>query len=271
MFFLHRLQHFKIENSRKSLAITIVGGFDVHRPQITLDYLDTDSCELNIGQIRPAARAVLRDWLAERFSGRHDVAFAVEDCTGWPFVVEAMVHAGVEPHLGEPADTTTQRGRKKWAKTDRTDARLQPELLLGGRLPESWIPPEHVLEFRPLGRPYVSLMDERCAWQQRIHAKLFHQGVPPVCALLTGEGCMTLATVELSTAGHQMADTVLRAIDSLTELIESLRARLQTAGANPVEALMGHYGIGTLCAAIIWAKFGLPPVLDIGSGRAFSG
>lgn len=56
--------------------MTIVGGFDVHRAQITFDYLDTDTDtgEVATGQIRPATRMVLRGWLAERFCGRDDVA-----------------------------------------------------------------------------------------------------------------------------------------------------------------------------------------------------
>src|SRR5579864_285855 len=167
--------------------MAIVGGFDVHRAQITFDYLDTDSGETATGQIRPATRPVLRKWL-ERFEGRDDVAFAVEGCTGWRFVAEELVRAGVEPHLAEPADTATQRGRKKRAKTDRADAQLLRELLMQRRLPESWIPPAHVLEVRTLGRLYTVLMDERRAWQQRIHAQLYHQGVPPLASLLTVEG-----------------------------------------------------------------------------------
>jgi transposase len=237
--------------------MTIVGGFDVHRAQITFDYLDTDTGELCTGQIRPATRVVLHDWLSKRFAGRDDVAFAVEGCTGWRFVVEEMLAAGVEPHLAEPADTATQRGRKKRAKTDRADARLQRELLAGNRLPESWIPPEHVLEVRTLGRLYVALMDERRAWQQRIHAQLFHQGVPAIHHLL-GTGRPALETAQLSLAGRQMVDTALAAIDSLSTLIEPLRAQLQASGRRQPgsRALMGHYGIGALCAAIIWAELG---------------
>ncbi len=97
--------------------MAIVGGFDVHRAQITFDFLDTDTGEVSTGQIRPATRMGLRGWLGERFTGREDVAFAVEGCTGWRFVVEEMLRAGVEPHLAEPADTATQRGRKKRAKS----------------------------------------------------------------------------------------------------------------------------------------------------------
>ena len=196
--------------------MTIVGGFDVHRAQITFDYVDTDTGELSTGQVRPATRAVLRKWLVQRFDGRADVAFAVEGCTGWRFVVEELLRAGVEPHLAEPADTATARGRKKRAKTDRADARLLRELLCSDRLPESWIPPAHVLEVRTLGRLYVALMDQRRAWQQRIHAQLFHQGVPPITGLLTVDGRAELRTVELSAAGRQMVDTALVAIDSLS-------------------------------------------------------
>src|SRR3954471_17872007 len=63
-------------NSRRA-PMAIVGGFDVHRAQITFDYLDTDTGEVATGQIRPATRAVLRNWLEERFAGRDGAAFAV--------------------------------------------------------------------------------------------------------------------------------------------------------------------------------------------------
>ena len=96
-------------------------------------------------------------------------------------------------HLGDPAEIAALRGPKKRAKTDRADARLLRTLLLEGRFPESWIPPAHVVEIRTLGRLYCTLMDERRAWQQRIHAQLFHQGCPPIRALLSGAGREALA------------------------------------------------------------------------------
>ena len=45
--------------------MTIVGGFDVHRKQLTFDYVDTETGEVRSGQIRPATRKTLRSWLAE--------------------------------------------------------------------------------------------------------------------------------------------------------------------------------------------------------------
>lgn len=167
----------------------------------------------------------------------------------------------MEPHLAEPADTATLRGRKKRAKTDRADARLLRELLAQGRLPESWIPPDDVLEVRTLGRTYVALMGERRAWQQRIHAQLFHQGVPPTeGGLLTAAGRAALAAAELSPAGRSVVDAALAAIDGLTGLIVPLRARLTAMGRRlpGCRALQAHYGIGPLTAVIIWAELGDP-------------
>src|SRR3982074_1257999 len=98
--------------------MSIVGAFDVHRRQITFDYVDTETGRLLRGRITPACRVVLRRWLAERFAGRTDVEFAVEACTGWRFVVEELERAGIAVSLAETADTSTARGHKQRAKTD---------------------------------------------------------------------------------------------------------------------------------------------------------
>jgi len=95
----------------------IVGGLDIHRRQITFDYLDTESGQVCRGQVSPADREHLRAWLA-RFADRDDAAFAVEGCAGWRYVAEELAAAGITAHLAEPADTAFARGRKRHAKTD---------------------------------------------------------------------------------------------------------------------------------------------------------
>src|SRR5688572_22394454 len=67
----------------EEVPMPIVGGLDIHRKQITFDYLEVETGEVECGQIAPADRAHLAGWLAERFGGRQDVEFAVEGCTGW--------------------------------------------------------------------------------------------------------------------------------------------------------------------------------------------
>ena len=236
--------------------MTMVGGLDVHRQQITFDYVDSDGL-VRWGQIRPATRKTLRAWLAEHCpDGAGE--FALEGCTGWRYVSEELAAAGVGVHLGDPAEIAALRGPKKRAKTDRADARLLRTLLLEGRFPESWIPPAHVVEMRTLGRLYYRLMDERRAWQQRIHAQLFHQGCPPVATLLSAAGRDTLGRAELSVAGRQYVETALRRIDELTDQIDPLRTQLVNFAQHQTgcRALQRHYGIGWLCAVIIWAEVG---------------
>ena len=184
----------------------IVGGLDIHRKQLTFDYLDTVTGEVKRGQIAPADRAHLRAWLA-RFAGRDDVAFALEGCTGWRYVAEELAGAGVAAHVAEPADTAFARGRKRHAKTDKTDSRHLRELLAEGRLPECWIPPSHILECRALLETYHDLRAEHTAWVQRIHAVFFHQGAPALGdgALRTGRDLQALraaAAAHLSPAGQ---------------------------------------------------------------------
>ena len=93
---------------------SIVGGLDIHRKQVTFDYLDTVTGEVARGQVAPADRARLRAWLA-RFEHPEEAAFAAEACTGWRYVTEELQRAGMEAHLAEPADTAAARGRKKRA------------------------------------------------------------------------------------------------------------------------------------------------------------
>ena len=141
--------------------MTIVGGLDIHRKQLTFDYLDTVTGEVARGRIAPADRERLRAWLG-RFAGRDDVAFALEGCTGWRYVADEMAAAGVEPHVAEPADTAFARGRKRHAKTDKTDSRHLRDLLARAA-PECRVPPPRVLECRALLETYHDLRAEHTA------------------------------------------------------------------------------------------------------------
>jgi transposase len=243
--------------SSKEVPVSILGGLDVHRRQITYDWIDTDTGQTRQGQLAPASREHLRVWL-EPFAGQQ-VAFALEGCTGWRYVVEELQLAGITAHLAEPADTRALRGRKRHAKTDRADARHLRDLLMGGRLPESWIPPAHVLEARTQVRLYKALVDQRTAWQQRIHAVLFHHGVPAESDLLVAERRQRLTHgAGLTVAAHQAVLLALRMIDAIDAELDLLRAELaHLARRQPgCAALRDLYGVGPITAVAIWAEFG---------------
>ncbi len=230
---------------------SIVGGFDIHRKQLTFDYLDTVAGEVRRGQITPADRGHLRSWLAQ-LENPQDAAFAAEACTGWRYVTEELARAGVQAHPAEPADTAAARGRKKRAKTDRADARLLRDLLAEGRLPECWIPPEHIVECRALLECYHDLRAEHTAWVQRIHATLFHQGAPPFQGLRQADGpgqLTALAREHLSPAGQAQIAVCLRVLAALEAELTAMRHRLLAAAAHlrGVKALTGAiYGVGPI-------------------------
>jgi len=243
--------------------MAIVGGFDIHRRQVTFDYLDTVSGQVRRGRIDPACRESLRGWLA-RFGGRDDVAFAVEGCTGWRFVAGELQRAGITALLAEPAETAHQRGPKKRAKTDKADARHLRTLVAEGRVPVSWIPPEQARELRVLLQLYRDLREEHTAWTQRIHATLFHQGVPglagrlaeaQVRARLQAHG----AEAGLSPAGAQAIQVALARMDDLEAALTPVHAQIvgfarRQAGCQALAREL--FGVGPLVAAIVWAFLG---------------
>jgi transposase len=241
----------------------IVGGLDIHRRQITFDYLDTETGQVRRGQVSPADREHLRAWLA-RFAGREDVAFAVEGCTGWRYVAEELAAAGIAAHLAEPADTAFARGRKRHAKTDKTDCRHLRMLLAEGRLPECWIPPGHILEARALLELYHDLRAEHTAWVQRIHAVLFHHGAPALGegTLRTGPGVAALraaAAEWLSPAGQLQVATALEVLEALEARLHVVRHQLLAAarhltGAKVLAARL--YGVGPVTALAITCRSG---------------
>ena len=96
----------------------IVGGLDIHRKQITFDYLDTvhgGGAARPDRPGRPGAPAVLAG--AVRLRGRRGVRAG-----GVHRLAVRCGGAGrpVAAHVAEPADTAFARGRKRHAKTNWT-------------------------------------------------------------------------------------------------------------------------------------------------------
>jgi len=234
----------------------IVGGLDIHRAQITFDYLDLRTGEETRGTIRPATREVFRQWLGQ--FGRKQVAFAMEGTTGWRFVVEELEAAGMEAHLAEPSETRARRGPKRRAKTDRADARLLRDLLLTDNLPESWIPPAHLADLRTTVRLRKALVDARSGWNRRIQAQLFHHGLPSAPHLQTLIGRQYVSTVDLPAAGRQVVEVGLRMLEVFDEEIEVLDHQLEHFARRQLgcQVLQREWGMGPITSTAILAELG---------------
>jgi transposase len=234
----------------------IVAGFDVHRRQITFDAVDTVTGEVWRGQIASEPGAV-EGWVA-RFPGRV-VHIAVEACTGWLFVCQALARTGAVAHLAEPVETSALRGRKRRAKTDRADAKWLRELLVEGRLPESWMPPEHVRQWRSRARLRNTLVGERTGWGQRIRATLYHHGVsgvPDDLRSLAGREFLTQLT--LPADATERITVALEVIDMLEIQIHQIDRDLRRIARRQTgcRALMTRYGMGELSALVTLCELG---------------
>ena len=236
--------------------MTIVMDLDQHRAQITAEWIDTSTGEVSRQRVAPAHRAGVRRF-AERF-GDIELEVALEATTGWRFVVEEFTAVGARVHLAEPAETAARRGTKKRAKSDRADARHLRELLMVGRLPESWIPSEHLLDLRARVRLRHTLVEQRREWQQRIQAVLDHHGVPPRSWLLGAEARAWLTGLELPPAAREQIAIALALIDAHDAQIVPLDQELREyAKRQPgCRALMRHYGIGPPTSITILAELG---------------
>jgi transposase len=238
--------------------VAIVGALDIHRQQITFDWVDHDSGELGRGRISPADRVGFRKWLGQ--FGDKPVVLVVEGCTGWRFIAEECQAAGVEVHVADPAEAAGARSRKQRAKTDRIDARKLREQLEKGEIHDSWIAPRHVLEIREKVRLYLDLSEAKQAWQHRISATFFHQGVPKSTGKLwcCDRVQLGLNDPDLSPAGEQAVDVAMRMIGAIDDELVPLRAELTAFGRRhpgPKE-LSREYGLGALLATTVWEELG---------------
>jgi transposase len=244
--------------------MSIVGGLDIHRNQLTFDWVDTDTGQWERGRIAPADRAHLARWLTQFGAGTR-AAFAVEGCTGWRYVVDEMAKAGVRPHLAEPADTAALRGPKRRAKSDRADAKHLRELLDVGMLPECYIPPDRVLEWRATLELYSDLRIEHAGWVQRIHAVCFHQGATAVgpAGVVRGnrERLARIIADQLSPIGRLQVNTALAVMDALDEHLLRVRRRIVATAAHGTGAQalkQASYGVGPMTALALVSWLGGP-------------
>src|SRR5215207_10136417 len=187
--------------------------WSLRRPRVTI--------VMGLDQHRAGVRRFV-----ERFRGL-ELEVALEATTGWRFVVEELRRVGATVHLAEPAETAARRGNKKRAKNDRADARHLRELLMAGRLPESWIPPDHILDLRARVRLRHTLVDQRGEWQQRIQAVLYHHGCRQRRNLMTGEGRQWLAAQRLPVTAREQVTVALSVIDGLDRQLAPLDKELR--------------------------------------------
>jgi transposase len=144
----------------------------------------------------------------------------------------------------------------------RCDSALLRQLLQDGDLPESWIPPGIVLEWREKIRLYKALVDQRTQWVQRIHAELYQHGIAVPEGQIRYEKTLPALSdpaLAISAAGRQRIAVAYPMIDASTAESKPLKLELTSFGRRQpaCRALVAsHYGIGGMIAVAVWSELG---------------
>jgi transposase len=103
-----------------------------------------------------------------------------------------------------------------------------------------------------------TMIEERTAHQQRIHAQLFHNGYPQQRHVLAAERRERLRKMELPVAARKVVDLSLAMIDHINEELEPVEAEIRAYARSQAgcQALMEHYGIGELTSVAMLAELG---------------
>ena len=110
------------------------------------------------------------------------------------------------------------------------------------RLPESWIPPDHILDLRARVRLRHELGEQRAEWQQRIQATLYHHGCPQRRQLMVADGRDWLQAQPLPETAREQVTLALEMIDALDLQMRPIEKELRAFARRQAgcKALMVH-------------------------------
>jgi transposase len=128
-----------------------------------------------------------------------------------------------------------------------------------GRLPESWIAPEHILDLRARVRCRHTLSHQRTEWQQRIQSVLYHHGCPHRRDPMTAAGREWLAAQPLPATARERVTVAVTMIDAFDHQLAPLTTRLRGGARRQTGCralIAAHDGIGALISVTILAELG---------------
>jgi transposase len=172
-----------------------------------------------------------------------------------PFVAEVVV--------SNPLKTRAIAEAK--VKTDKVDAEVLAQLLRCDFLPRVWEPPAETQRLRHLTARRATLVMDKTAIKNRIHAVLHQRLIKcPVKDVFSVQGRQWLSTLSLDREGRVVIDSDLRLLESVeAELAAQDQQLAEAAYAEPrVKLLMTLPGVSITVAQTLWAVLG-----DIGRFR----
>ena len=143
---------------------------------------------------------------------------AFEAAYGWGWLVELLEDYGFDPHLVHPLRCKAIASAR--LKNDKVDAAILAHLLRADLLPEAWIAPAPVRQFRAQLRHRASLVRLGTQLRNLIHAVAADFGYDRVGSYQAGPGRGWLAELDLPPVSREIVTDCLASTGGLAPVIE---------------------------------------------------
>ena len=191
--------------------------------------------------------------IEEFFSGLEHLEIALEASTNYEYYYDLLESLGHRVVVSHPRKTRMIADAK--IKTDKLDAKILVELLRGGLLPTSYVPPKELRELRHLVRHRIALGRIRSGLKTRIKTELRRKNIK----YRDGAACFTeKGKTELRRLHNPEIDSYLTIYEVVDDELKNMDRVIAEAGArhDDVRLLTSIKGVGVYSALVIFSEIG---------------
>jgi transposase len=223
-------------------------GVDVHKTESQVAVID------EYGEIQEEVRVANAnlDEIAEKYTGSK----AAMEATSNYFTIYDTLDEYLNVTLANPLKASWLANQKQ--KNDRVDAKQLARFLRMEEVPESYVPPKELREYRALARGRKKLMDKRTDFKNEVKALLDQNGVTYSGSLWTIEGREFIAELTLDDPPQLLLEQWLEAVDEFTVKIKRMQRKIEkvAASVNETDVLMSAPGIAAYSGLMIHGEIG---------------
>ncbi len=225
-------------------------GLDLHKNYLQTAVMDDQGRLLSQEKI-PNKDEYIEEFTRKTLKDSH-AEIVIESSSTWYHVYELLSrNQNCHIVLSNPVKTKAIASAK--VKTDKVDALTLANLLRTGYIPESYIPPRHIMDLREMVRYRTSLVRMRVEAKNKIHAILLQNGTR------LKEKPFTIGFVEeLRRLGDYRIDGYLNVISSLSHQIQAISNTIKKEAREDesTRLLMTIPGVGYYSALLILSEIG---------------
>ena len=220
-------------------------GLDVHKKYLQAAVIDSEGTLLKEERVPNDIKEIERF-----FADIDDAKIVIESSSAWYHIYE-LLSRRYRVVLSNPVKTKAIASAK--VKTDRLDAFTLADLLRGGYVAESYVPPRRIMDLRGLVRHRAGLVTIRTSLKNKIHAQLLMHGLR-----IEGTPFTKAYTDKLREIHDYKIDGILSVIDALNREIDQVSRRITVEARDDecARLLMTIPGIGYYSALLIVSEIG---------------